>query len=82
MENEQVGDKHSKGSSDGDGTTGSYSSLEDDEVEIDQLTALAAKYQIDNMDLGNGNKICNFIARSPVSTPTFYGDIFFFHSFR
>ncbi|KAI4457619.1 hypothetical protein MML48_7g00012147 [Holotrichia oblita] len=58
VENEQVGgDKHSKGSSDGDGTTGSYSSLEDDEVEIDQLTALAAKYQIDNMDLGNGNKI-------------------------
>lgn len=55
----QGGDKQSKGSSDGDATTGSYSSLEDDEAEIDHLAALAAKYQIDNVDLGNGNKICN-----------------------
>lgn len=62
LDNEQVADKHSKGSSDGDATTGSYSSLEDDEAEIDQLTALAAKYQIDNMDLGNGNKICMFFS--------------------
>mgnify|MGYP005986728107 FL=1 len=52
------GDKQSKGSSDGDATTGSYSSLEDDEAETDQLAALAAKYQIDNVNLGNGNKIC------------------------
>ncbi|KAJ3641335.1 hypothetical protein Zmor_027847 [Zophobas morio] len=51
------GDKQSKGSSDGDATTGSYSSLEDDEAETDQLAALAAKYQIDNVNLGNGNKI-------------------------
>ncbi|XP_060524094.1 uncharacterized protein LOC132700647 [Cylas formicarius] len=50
--------KRSKGSSDGDATTGSYSSLEDDEAEtIDQLAALAAKYQNDNINLGNGNKI-------------------------
>lgn len=53
-----AGDKVSKGSSEGDGTTGSYSSLEDDEAETDQLTALVAKYQIDNVNLGNGNKIC------------------------
>lgn len=53
------GDKQSKGSSDGDATTGSYSSLEDDEAEtVDQLAALAARYQVDNVDLGNGNKIC------------------------
>ncbi|CAG9837509.1 unnamed protein product [Diabrotica balteata] len=53
-------DKRSKGSSEGDGTTGSYSSLEDDEPEaVDQLAALAARYQIDNVDLGNGNKIYN-----------------------
>ncbi|KAH0810075.1 hypothetical protein GEV33_012716 [Tenebrio molitor] len=51
------GDKQSKGSSDGDATTGSYSSLEDDEAETDHLAALAAKYQIDNVNLGNGNKI-------------------------
>ncbi|CAG9769517.1 unnamed protein product [Ceutorhynchus assimilis] len=51
-------DKVSKGSSEGDGTTGSYSSLEDDEAENDQLTALVAKYQIDNVNFGNGNKIC------------------------
>lgn len=56
----QGGDKQSKGSSDGDATTGSYSSLEDDEAEIDHLAALAAKYQIDNVDFGNGNKICTF----------------------
>ncbi|KAG5888361.1 hypothetical protein JTB14_020761 [Gonioctena quinquepunctata] len=54
------GDKQSKGSSEGDGTTGSYSSLEDDEAEsVDQLVALAARFQIDNMNLGNGNKIYN-----------------------
>lgn len=53
-----AGDKVSKGSSEGDGTTGSYSSLEDDEAETDQLSALVAKYQIDNVNLGNGNKIC------------------------
>ncbi|XP_022911966.1 uncharacterized protein [Onthophagus taurus] len=51
------GDKRSKGSSEGDGTTGSYSSLEDDEAEVDQLTALAAKYHLDNINLGNGNKL-------------------------
>ncbi|KAJ8984865.1 hypothetical protein NQ317_002704 [Molorchus minor] len=52
------GDKQSKGSSEGDGTTGSYSSLEDDEAEtIDHLAALAARYQVDNMTFGNGNKI-------------------------
>lgn len=56
----QAADKQSKGSSDGDATTGSYSSLEDDEAEIDHLAALAAKYQIDNVNLGNGNKICQF----------------------
>ncbi|XP_017782353.1 PREDICTED: nucleoplasmin-like protein ANO39 [Nicrophorus vespilloides] len=51
-------DKRSKGSSDGgDATTGSYSSLEDDEAEVDQLAALAAKYQMDNMDIGNGNNL-------------------------
>lgn len=50
-------DKKSKSSSDGDATTGSYSSLEDDEIETDQLAILAAKYQIDNVNLGNGNKI-------------------------
>ncbi|XP_019865761.1 protein rtoA isoform X3 [Aethina tumida] len=55
---DNAGDKQSKGSSEGDGTTGSYSSLEDDEAEtIDQLAALAARYQIDNVNLGNGNKI-------------------------
>ncbi|XP_050296746.1 histone-lysine N-methyltransferase SETD1B isoform X2 [Anthonomus grandis grandis] len=54
-----AGGKASKGSSEGDGTTGSYSSLEDDEAETDQLMALAAKYQIDNVNLGNGNKICS-----------------------
>ncbi|CAH1114237.1 unnamed protein product [Psylliodes chrysocephalus] len=54
------GNKRSKGSSEGDGTTGSYSSLEDDEAEtVDQLAALAARYQIDNVNLGNGNKIYN-----------------------
>lgn len=53
--------KKSKSSSDGDGTTGSYSSLEDDEIETDQLTFLAAKYQIDNVNLGNGNKIRKLI---------------------
>lgn len=54
-------DKQSKGSSDGDATTGSYSSLEDDEAAtVDQLAALAARYQVDNVDLGNGNKICKF----------------------
>ena len=53
----ELGDeKNSKGSS--EGTTGSYSSLEDDEAELDQLAVLAAKYQIDNLDFGNGNKIC------------------------
>lgn len=58
IEVEKAGDKQSKGSSDGDATTGSYSSLEDDEAEtVDQLAALAARYQIDNFDLGNGNKI-------------------------
>lgn len=57
--------KKSKSSSDGDGTTGSYSSLEDDEIETDQLTLLAAKYQIDNVNLGNGNKICKFIQYLP-----------------
>lgn len=56
MELDPAVDKGSKGSS--DGTTGSYSSLEDDEAEIDQLAALAAKYHVDNVDLGNGNKIC------------------------
>lgn len=56
-----AGDKVSKGSSEGDGTTGSYSSLEDDEAETDQLSALVAKYQIDNVNLGNGNKICKFL---------------------
>ncbi|VEN60250.1 unnamed protein product [Callosobruchus maculatus] len=57
VEVEQSGaDKQSKGSS--DGTTGSYSSLEDDEA-VDQLVALARKYQIDNVNLGNGNKIYN-----------------------
>lgn len=50
--------KGSKGSSNGDNTTGSYSSLEDDEAVIDQLTALTQKYKIDNVDLENGNKIC------------------------
>lgn len=49
--------KGSKGSSNGDNTTGSYSSLEDDEAVLDQLAALTQKYKIDNMDLGNGNKI-------------------------
>ncbi|XP_066150456.1 dentin sialophosphoprotein isoform X1 [Euwallacea fornicatus] len=65
-----VGGKVSKGSSEGDGTTGSYSSLEDDEAENDQLTALVAKYQIDNVNLGNGNKFC------PTAhiTPTFLKD--------
>ncbi|KAL1505884.1 hypothetical protein ABEB36_005339 [Hypothenemus hampei] len=53
-----VGAKTSKDSSEGDGTTGSYSSLEDDEAETDQLRALVAKYRIDNMNIGNGNKIC------------------------
>ncbi|CAH2010868.1 unnamed protein product [Acanthoscelides obtectus] len=53
---QSAGDKRSKGSS--DGTTGSYSSLEDDEA-VDQLVALARKYQIDNVNLGNGNKIYN-----------------------
>lgn len=57
-----VGDKRSKGSSEGDGTTGSYSSLEDDEAESDQLSALVAKYQTDNVNFGNGNKICKFSA--------------------
>lgn len=58
---EKIGDKQSKGSSDGDATTGSYSSLEDDEAEtVDQLAALAARYRIDNFDLGNGNKICKY----------------------
>lgn len=41
--------------SDGDATTASYSSLEDEEA--DQLNNLAAKYRVDNVDLGNGNKI-------------------------
>ncbi|CAG9859552.1 unnamed protein product [Phyllotreta striolata] len=54
-----AGNKRSKGSSEGDGTTGSYSSLEDDEAETDQLAVLAARYQIDNVNLGNGNKIYN-----------------------
>lgn len=45
--------------SDGDATTASYSSLEDEEA--DQLNNLAAKYRVDNVDLGNGNKIiCKF----------------------
>jgi hypothetical protein len=57
------GDKQSKGSSDGDATTGSYSSLEDDEAETDHLAALAAKYQIDNVNLGNGNKICKSLSK-------------------
>ncbi|XP_057668983.1 acidic leucine-rich nuclear phosphoprotein 32 family member E isoform X1 [Diorhabda carinulata] len=61
IESGQAGeDKRSKGSSEGDGTTGSYSSLEDDEADpVDQLAALAARYQIDNVNLGNGNKIYN-----------------------
>lgn len=59
------GNKRSKGSSEGDGTTGSYSSLEDDEAEtVDQLAALAARYQIDNVNLGNGNKICKCLGFS------------------
>lgn len=52
---EFLGDKPC--SSDGDATTASYSSLEDEEAETDQLSNLAAKYKVDNMDLGNGNKI-------------------------
>lgn len=56
----EIENKKSKSSSDGDGTTGSYSSLEDDEIETDQLTLLAAKYQIDNVNLGNGNKLRKF----------------------
>lgn len=53
------GGKQSKSSSDGDATTGSYSSLEDEEADpINQLINLAARYQIDNVNLGNGNKIC------------------------
>ncbi|GLV44112.1 uncharacterized protein CBL_12592 [Carabus blaptoides fortunei] len=44
-----------RSSSDGDATTASYSSLEDEEA--DQLTNLAAKFRVDNVDLGNGNKI-------------------------
>lgn len=60
-QDQEVGDKKSKGSTDGDTTTGSYSSLEDDEAEIDQLAALAAKYQIDNMNFENGNKICKLL---------------------
>lgn len=60
MEIENEINKKSKSSSDGDGTTGSYSSLEDDEIETDQLTLLAAKYQVDNVNLGNGNNIRKF----------------------
>lgn len=56
MELDPAADKGSKGSS--DGTTGSYSSLEDDEAEMDQLAALAAKYHVDNVDFGNGNTLC------------------------
>lgn len=64
----EVADKGSKGSSDGDATTGSYSSLEDDEAEeLDQLAALAAKYHIDNVDLGNGNKIYNVDTKTAFS---------------
>ncbi|ERL94467.1 hypothetical protein D910_11744, partial [Dendroctonus ponderosae] len=71
-----VGDKGSKGSSEGDGTTGSYSSLEDDEAESDQLSALVAKYQTDNVNFGNGNKICKFLAleTQPISFPI-YGQL-------
>ncbi|CAG9823216.1 unnamed protein product [Phaedon cochleariae] len=65
------GDKQSKGSSEGDGTTGSYSSLEDDEAEgVDQLAALVARYQIDNVNLGNGNKIYNTDLPSSVNLQT------------
>ncbi|KAH1021074.1 hypothetical protein HUJ04_010634 [Dendroctonus ponderosae] len=63
-----VGDKGSKGSSEGDGTTGSYSSLEDDEAESDQLSALVAKYQTDNVNFGNGNKICPTTHHAPSNT--------------
>ncbi|EEZ97312.1 glutamate-rich protein 2 [Tribolium castaneum] len=67
--------KQSKGSSDGDATTGSYSSLEDDEAETDQLAALAAKYQIDNVNLGNGNKIyeSNTLIVPPGNNPLPFG---------
>lgn len=68
--------KKSKSSSDGDGTTGSYSSLEDDEIETDQLTLLAAKYQIDNVNLGNGNKICKL-----TQLPSYRTQIKFFSFF-
>ncbi|KAK9879207.1 hypothetical protein WA026_004055 [Henosepilachna vigintioctopunctata] len=61
----QENKKGSKGSSHGDNTTGSYSSLEDDEAVIDQLTALTAKYKIDNVDLENGNKIYNSNQNTP-----------------
>lgn len=62
------GEKRSKAtfSDDGEATTGSYSSLEDDEAETDQLSTLAvAKYrEIDNVDLGHGNKICSISCHS------------------
>lgn len=66
--------KGSKESSNGENTTGSYSSLEDDEVVIDQLAALTAKYNVDNVDFGNGNKIyqhANILpTTSTIATPT------------
>ncbi|XP_065169516.1 uncharacterized protein [Atheta coriaria] len=66
---EQGADKRSKSSSDGgDATTGSYSSLEDDEPEVDQLAALAAKFQIDNVNIGNGNKIYSTDFKSNISS--------------
>ncbi|XP_018565822.1 uncharacterized protein LOC108906875 [Anoplophora glabripennis] len=74
VEVEQGGgsDKQSKGSSDGDATTGSYSSLEDDEAEtVDQLAALAARYQVDNVDLGNGNKICKLVSNANTAVTNF-----------
>ncbi|XP_074032278.1 uncharacterized protein [Leptinotarsa decemlineata] len=69
IEVEQSGsDKQSKGSSEGDGTTGSYSSLEDDEAEaVDRLVALAARYHIDNVNLGNGNKVYSTDHPAPIS---------------
>lgn len=73
VEQEVQSDKRSKGSSDGDATTGSYSSLEDDEAEMDQLAALAAKYQIDNMDFGNGNSqiyTSSALKQPPASLPS------------
>ncbi|XP_044762193.1 serine/threonine-protein phosphatase 4 regulatory subunit 2 [Coccinella septempunctata] len=66
--------KGSKGSSNGDNTTGSYSSLEDDEAVIDQLTALTQKYKIDNVDLGNGNKIYHSTVTDPTLSKYDYTD--------